>query len=326
MKNDFREYCDYEYIIHSLEDALEHHGIKGMHWGERNGPPYPLDSSISTGKSLKKDHVSKSKKGEQSDKQGIIIPVSLGLYAGMMAVYAAALGISATVAGIKDAKAKKLEKKVEKDIASCETDPKTKLPKKNREYTEKEDLEYVNPGYNRIDNNNSTNNCVRCTMAYELRKRGYNVTAAKSISGCNGEEFAQKLFGAKKRTYIEGYGKIKTKLSDPTQTKEWQDRKIAASEGKAKAYDPTVAALSKQKNARGQMIVTWPSGYSGHSFIYEVKNGNVRFLDAQNGKIYTEKAARELFGSVLFVSYQRLDNCKDINKSLLKEVVNEYRG
>lgn len=24
---------------------LEHHGILGMHWGERNGPPYPLDSS-----------------------------------------------------------------------------------------------------------------------------------------------------------------------------------------------------------------------------------------------------------------------------------------
>ena len=53
MKNDFRDY-------------IMHHGIKGMHWGERNGPPYPLDSSISTGKSLKKDHVSKSKKESTS--------------------------------------------------------------------------------------------------------------------------------------------------------------------------------------------------------------------------------------------------------------------
>lgn len=24
------------------DDTLEHHGIDGMHWGERNGPPYPL--------------------------------------------------------------------------------------------------------------------------------------------------------------------------------------------------------------------------------------------------------------------------------------------
>ena len=33
MRNDFNS------------NYLEHHGILGMHWGERNGPPYPLDSS-----------------------------------------------------------------------------------------------------------------------------------------------------------------------------------------------------------------------------------------------------------------------------------------
>ena len=32
----------YVYISHS---ALAHHGIKGMRWGKRNGPPYPLDPS-----------------------------------------------------------------------------------------------------------------------------------------------------------------------------------------------------------------------------------------------------------------------------------------
>lgn len=32
----------YVYISHS---ALAHHGIKGMKWGKRNGPPYPLDPS-----------------------------------------------------------------------------------------------------------------------------------------------------------------------------------------------------------------------------------------------------------------------------------------
>lgn len=37
-----------------IDDVLAHHGILGMHWGRRNGPPYPLDSKISTGKRLKK--------------------------------------------------------------------------------------------------------------------------------------------------------------------------------------------------------------------------------------------------------------------------------
>lgn len=34
------------------ENAIYHHGIKGMKWGVMNGPPYPLGSAISTGKRL----------------------------------------------------------------------------------------------------------------------------------------------------------------------------------------------------------------------------------------------------------------------------------
>ena len=28
----------------NVEDYLEHHGILGMSWGHRNGPPYPLST------------------------------------------------------------------------------------------------------------------------------------------------------------------------------------------------------------------------------------------------------------------------------------------
>ena len=35
-------------------DYIAHHGILGMSWGVRNGPPYPLGSDVSTGHRLKK--------------------------------------------------------------------------------------------------------------------------------------------------------------------------------------------------------------------------------------------------------------------------------
>ena len=41
---------------------IQHHGIMGQKWGVQNGPPYPLDSDISTGKRLKETSGSVTKK------------------------------------------------------------------------------------------------------------------------------------------------------------------------------------------------------------------------------------------------------------------------
>lgn len=44
-----------------FNDSLQHHGIKGQKWGDRNGPPYPLDKS---------DYSEKEKKAMSSESSG----------------------------------------------------------------------------------------------------------------------------------------------------------------------------------------------------------------------------------------------------------------
>lgn len=53
-----------------LEDELSHHGILGQKWGKKNGPPYPLDSKVSTGKRLK-DTIGKISKKKKKSKQQV---------------------------------------------------------------------------------------------------------------------------------------------------------------------------------------------------------------------------------------------------------------
>lgn len=49
-----------------MDDALEHHGVDGMSWGKRRGPPYPLnkESKKANREAAKKDRATKKRSKE----------------------------------------------------------------------------------------------------------------------------------------------------------------------------------------------------------------------------------------------------------------------
>lgn len=51
-------------------NELYHHGVQGQKWGVKHGPPYPLDSSVSTGERLRaQKNVNKLVNKKYSSKQ-----------------------------------------------------------------------------------------------------------------------------------------------------------------------------------------------------------------------------------------------------------------
>ena len=49
-----------------MENNLSHHGIRGMKWGKRNGPPYPLTQS-SKSQAERKASTGKTERSEKKD-------------------------------------------------------------------------------------------------------------------------------------------------------------------------------------------------------------------------------------------------------------------
>ncbi len=117
----------------------------------------------------------------------------------------------------------------------------------------KDDVKACNPKYGI---NGTTNNCVKCTTAMELRKRGYDVQAGYSNKGASADLYTE-LFPGSTRTDYNSYDDIEDNLRN------------------------------QGPGASGALLCFFPDNIGGHSIYYNVKrNGNVDIYDGQSGKTY----------------------------------------
>jgi hypothetical protein len=176
------------------------------------------------------------------------------------------------------------------------------IGKKGKPYSIDNALKNVNPFYNREYSEFSAN-CQRCVVAYELRRRGYNVTALPvykddrlPVVNSFGNGIWQGAF--------KGAKNVRVGATTP--------RKVQSNlEAKMKSYGNGARA-----------IVRIP----GHVFNCENVNGKIRYVDAQIGKRYT---SNDVFGRLTkeqlkTVRIIRTDNLKISDRArksvkLLKE-------
>lgn len=118
------------------------------------------------------------------------------------------------------------------------------------------DIQNVNPNWSQSEEWQI--NCQRCVPAYEMRRRGYDVTARPKPSNVLVSDLYYHPFAVwENPTIISASGNGRQDIEN--QMAQWGD------------------------GARAQITVVWNDGESGHTFIAEQENGRTRFIDPQTG-------------------------------------------
>lgn len=286
--------------------SLTHYGVKGMKWGVRRSPAQ-LGHRTSSKKSRsgprygasKKDTKSTSKNNRDHSKSDKSELISFVENVALDVVYLNPVGAVIDTGRLIQAGESAIKSKFyEKERKQCQRDKKTGFLLKNQERTQKEDAARVNPSVHNFDAN-TKNNCMLCTATYDLRRRGYEVQAKKAS------------YGYLTKDVKAWYPKAKI-------------RKISGENAKGKPSTKEMipklknALLKQGEGARGNLMVTWKNMAGGHSVAYEVTDGNLRIIDAQVNKIYSNPDSF-LKRCSPTVEYARLDNVGFSNKNI-KEV------
>lgn len=323
-----------------INNYLAHHGILGQKWGKRNGPPYPLgyekhssaEKKAGWQNSLDRTVYSGTKKSDllkmkdsgksdeeiletlrnqnKSDKTEAVVSTALKVAIGLATLNPVLIGDAVAKVGFA-AYGNNKEKKEQERKAELKVDKETGMRLKNRAWTADEDCKVVNPAVHNFDAN-TKNNCVLCSVAYDMRRRGYDVSANKATVGYTDKSWSDFYPNAKvEQIYMPEEGSKELRLSYG----------LASAGLNKKVATTTLDAIKKQGDgARGTILVKFDTPFSGHSTAYEVENGEVVIRDCQIGKTFKGKQAEKYLKNCSSTRCVRLDNL-DFDNKKIKEAV-----
>lgn len=233
------------------EAKLAHHGVKGQKWGVRRTPEQ-LGRRRPSSREKKETNI----KG--LDWNAVLPALGMGA-AAMSLVSLAAPVVQLTAEVVQDLSINKMKKDPKRQVNSLKDAAKIKPP-------EDSSVSLMKVNKTRSKNSQYTNNCPNTTMAYELRRRGYDVSAKPNPSGSTMPAILNSYNLKKPSLTLEGFSS-------------------GTPEQKSAGITKVQKYLDKQSDGfRGAAIVSWGGTGAGHIFNIERRGGKSIFIDAQTGK------------------------------------------
>lgn len=274
-----------------VNDILEHHGTKGMRWGHR-----------------KNEQSSKSSKtpGMSPDQQ--LFAVQSGVVLAILAAHGAYR--------LKDSG--KIHQFSSRNIP-LKTNKTLSRKNMSIDSLHSTVVKQINPEFGKPG---TKMNCRRCTFAYEMRRRGYDVKATKSTlaTGQSGKGLIKAI--NPKDSPISREHKTISRTSAFGEVR-IGDKSFQSMNGQEKSDVIFKHLNSMPHGSRGELVVGWTFG-AAHSLAWENIKGKSVIFDTQSGQTYgASSAMAHTIGPIIHeASSTRLDNVKLNTKFLGRWVQN----
>lgn len=233
------------------QDYLAHHGIIGQKWGVRRFQN-PDGTLTAEGKA----RYSGKAGVDAMDPDALAALATVSLYAAFFAALPVYVHIK------KNSNHKKWKEQNDAisedyltDIAEIKDFSDDNKPREIKgEHSVEQDMAAVNPKYGQPVKGNSSN-CVLCSATYDLRRRGYDVTAKLCSTGMYTEKVVKEMYEGVKEDHVG-----------------------------RNSWTQVTKAIEKRYPEGSRGIISVTSIYGGHAMSFEIHNGKAEIIDAQSAQ------------------------------------------